>query len=40
VNNTVTLDAKTGSNANTAFGTWGTATLNAREIVIQANITF
>ena len=40
VNNTVTLDAKTGSNANTAFGTWGTATLNAREIVIQANLTF
>ena len=40
VNNTVTLDAKTGSNANPAFGTWGTSTLNAREIVIQTNLIF
>src|SRR5262245_15759282 len=40
VNNTVTLDAKTGSNANPAFGTWGVSTLNAREIVIQTNLIF
>ena len=40
VNNTVTLDARTGKNANAAFGTWGTATLNAREIVIQTKLTW
>jgi hypothetical protein len=38
VNNTVTLDARTGRNANPAFGTWGTATLNARTITMQANL--
>jgi hypothetical protein len=38
VNNTVTLDARTGKNANAAYGTWGTATLNAREIVIQTRL--
>src|SRR5262249_35498993 len=40
VTNTVRLEAKTGSSAIRAFGTWGTSTLNAREIVIQANLTF
>jgi hypothetical protein len=40
INNTVTIDAKTGMNANPAFGTWGTSTLGAREIFMQANFTF
>ena len=34
------IDAKTGANANPAFGTWGVSTLGAREIFMQANFTF
>lgn len=39
VNNTITLSTA-GQNTNAPFGTWGLSTLEARQIFIQANLTF
>ena len=39
VNNTVTLTTA-GLNSNTSFGTWGLNTLEARQMFLQANLTF
>lgn len=39
VNNTITLSTS-GQNTNLPFGTWGLSTLEARQIFIQANLTF